>query len=72
MTEDKRDRSPSPLGDELPKSPSGIPGFDEITGGGVPRGRPTLICGGPGSGKTLFGLSFLVQGATASASPACS
>jgi circadian clock protein KaiC len=64
MTEHDRDRSPSPNGDELPKSPSGIPGFDEITGGGLPRGRPTLICGGPGSGKTLFGVSFLVQGAT--------
>jgi circadian clock protein KaiC len=49
--------------DALPKCPTGIDGFDEITGGGLPRGRPTLVCGGPGSGKTLFALSFLVHGA---------
>ncbi len=48
---------------KLKKSPTGIGGFDEITGGGVPQGRPTLICGGPGSGKTLFGMEFLVRGA---------
>jgi len=47
----------------LKKAPSGIAGLDEITGGGLPVGRPTLICGGPGSGKTLLGLSFLVHGA---------
>ena len=46
----------------LPKCPTGIAGFDEITSGGIPRGRPTLICGGPGCGKTLFGLEFLVRG----------
>lgn len=45
------------------KSPTGITGFDEITGGGLPRGRTTLLTGGPGSGKTLFGLRFLVHGA---------
>src|SRR5215471_4609619 len=45
------------------KSPTGIAGLDEITGGGLPAGRPTLICGGPGSGKTLFAMSFLVNGA---------
>jgi len=49
----------------LEKVPTGIAGFDEITFGGLPRGRPTLICGGPGSGKTLFGTEFLVRGATA-------
>jgi circadian clock protein KaiC len=49
---------------ELPKAPSGILGFDEITGGGLPRGRPTLVCGGPGCGKTLFAMEFLVRGAT--------
>src|SRR4030095_1479596 len=38
-------------------------GFDEITGGGLPEGRPTLVCGGPGCGKTLFGLAFLTHGA---------
>jgi circadian clock protein KaiC len=48
---------------ELQKVPSGIDGLDEITGGGLPGGRPTLVCGGPGSGKTLVGLSFLVNGA---------
>ena len=47
----------------LPKSPTGIAGFDEITLGGLPKGRPSLICGGPGCGKTLFGLEFLVRGA---------
>lgn len=46
----------------LPKSPTGISGFDEITGGGLPRGRTALVCGGPGCGKTLFGLEFLVRG----------
>lgn len=48
----------------LPKSPTGISGFDEITLGGLPAGRPTLVCGGAGCGKTLFGIEFLVRGAT--------
>lgn len=48
---------------QLLKTQTGIGGFDEITGGGLPKGRPTLICGGPGSGKTLFGMEFLVRGA---------
>ncbi|HLG99381.1 MAG TPA: circadian clock protein KaiC [Bryobacteraceae bacterium] len=48
----------------LPKSPTGIVGLDEVTLGGLPKGRPTLICGGAGCGKTLFGLEFLVRGAT--------
>jgi len=47
----------------LPKAPTGINGLDEITLGGLPRGRPTLICGSAGCGKTLFGLEFLVRGA---------
>lgn len=47
----------------LAKVPSGIDGLDEISGGGLPAGRSTLVCGGPGSGKTLVGLSFLVNGA---------
>jgi len=47
----------------LAKSPTGIRGLDEITRGGLPAGRPTLVCGGPGSGKTLLGLTFLVNGA---------
>ncbi len=45
------------------KAPTGIAGFDEITGGGLPRGRTTLLVGGPGSGKTLFALQFLMHGA---------
>ncbi len=48
----------------LKKAPTGIAGLDEITQGGLPAGRPTLVCGGPGSGKTLLGISFLVNGAT--------
>ena len=45
------------------KSPTGIEGFDDITDGGLPRGRTTLVSGGPGSGKTIFALQFLVHGA---------
>ena len=48
----------------LPKTPTSIQGLDEITGGGLPKGRPTLICGGAGCGKTLFAMEFLVRGAT--------
>ncbi len=48
----------------LEKTRTGIDGLDEITHGGLPRGRPTLICGRAGCGKTLFGLEFLVRGAT--------
>jgi circadian clock protein KaiC len=47
----------------LPKSPTGIAGLDDITQGGLPTGRPTLLCGGPGCGKTLFAMTFLVNGA---------
>ncbi|MGI4022001.1 MAG: circadian clock protein KaiC [Janthinobacterium lividum] len=47
----------------LPKSPTGITGLDDITGGGLPKGRPTLICGEAGSGKTLFSLEYIVRGA---------
>ncbi len=53
-----------PISKTLPKAATGIQGLDEITGGGLPRGRPTLISGGAGAGKTLFGLEFLVRGAT--------
>src|SRR5579864_4093917 len=48
----------------LPKSPTGIEGLDEITEGGLPKGRPTLICGSAGCGKTLMGVQFLVKGIT--------
>ena len=53
----------------LPKTATGIAGFDEITGGGLPTGRPTLVCGGAGSGKTLFGLEFVLRGATSHREP---
>lgn len=48
----------------LPKAPTGIQGLDEITAGGFPRGRPTLVCGAAGCGKTLLATEFLVRGAT--------
>lgn len=48
----------------LSKSPTGIKGLDEITGGGLPQGRPTLVCGGTGCGKTLLAMEFLIRGAT--------
>ena len=48
----------------LRKERTGIPGFDEITKGGLPAGRPTLVCGSAGAGKTLFAMEFLVRGAT--------
>src|ERR1051325_8926508 len=48
----------------LAKTKTGIAGLDEITLGGLPKGRPTLICGGPGCGKTLFSIEFIVNGAT--------
>src|SRR5687767_12365925 len=47
----------------LPKTPTGVTGLDEITGGGLPFGRPALICGAAGSGKTLLSLEFIVRGA---------
>ena len=47
----------------LPKSPTGITGLDEITGGGLPTGRPTLVCGSAGCGKTMLAMEFLVRGA---------
>lgn len=59
VRDSKRTRAPR----SLPKSPTGIVGFDEITSGGLPRGRPTLLCGAAGCGKTLFGMQFLVRGA---------
>jgi len=48
---------------KLPKAPTGISGLDEITDGGLPRGRTTLICGSAGCGKTLLAMEFLVRGA---------
>ncbi len=53
-----------PLRRVLPKAPTNIRGLDEILGGGLPKGRPTLVCGGAGCGKTLLAMEFLVHGAT--------
>jgi circadian clock protein KaiC len=49
--------------DALAKTPTGISGLDEITLGGLPKGRPTLVCGAAGCGKTLFAMEFLLRGA---------
>ncbi|HET7225178.1 MAG TPA: circadian clock protein KaiC [Candidatus Eisenbacteria bacterium] len=59
---DPRVASRAPLG-ALPKTPTGITGLDEILEGGLPTGRPTLVCGNAGCGKTLMGVCFLVHGA---------
>ena len=53
----------------LPKASTGIQGLDELTGGGLPQGRPTLLCGGVGCGKTLLAMEFLVRGAMDSGEP---
>ncbi len=55
--------SAGPYYKQLEKAPTGIAGLDEITGGGLPKGRPTLITGSAGSGKTLLSMQFLAQGA---------
>ncbi len=59
----KADRSETSPHAGFPKCPTGIRGLDEITGGGLPRGRPTLVCAGAGCGKTLLAAEFLVRGA---------
>jgi circadian clock protein KaiC len=59
----------SPRNEVQGKSPTGIIGFDEMTDGGLPRGRTTLLVGGPGSGKTIFAMQFLVNGARACNEP---
>ena len=53
----------------LPKAPTGIVGLDEITAGGLPAGRPTLIAGSAGCGKTMLAMEFLVRGATEFSEP---
>jgi circadian clock protein KaiC len=55
--------SAEPLEYGLAKCPTGIKGFDEVTSGGLPRGRPTLVCGNAGCGKTILAMEFLVHGA---------
>ena len=57
-----RKKTPSAL-PKLKKAPTGITGFDDVTDGGVPAGRPTLVCGSAGCGKSLFGAEFLIRGA---------
>jgi circadian clock protein KaiC len=63
MHKNQNGKAPSRM-TRLEKSPTGIAGFDEVTSGGVPKGRPTIVCGGPGCGKTMFAVEFLVRGAT--------
>jgi circadian clock protein KaiC len=60
----RRETNTKGKNETLPKAPSGIDGLDEITGGGLPRGRPTLVAGAAGCGKTLLAMEFLVRGAT--------
>ncbi len=62
MTQSKN--TPPRVKPALAKAPTGIYGLDEVTEGGLPRGRPTLICGSAGCGKTLLAIEFLVRGAT--------
>jgi circadian clock protein KaiC len=47
----------------LKKTPTGVKGLDDITCGGLPQARPTIVCGGPGCGKTMLAIEFLVRGA---------
>src|SRR5437899_2285553 len=65
-TNSAKPTSPAAL---LAKCPTGIQGLDEITGGGFPRGRPTLVCGSAGCGKTLLAAEFLVRGAVQFSEP---
>ncbi|WP_341328873.1 circadian clock protein KaiC [Methylotuvimicrobium sp. KM2] len=60
---------PDQISSLFPKSPTGIRGLDDITGGGLPTGRPTLVCGGAGCGKTLLAMEFLVHGAVSYSEP---
>ena len=62
MAKTLKNAKPASNPDKLQKCPTGIKGFDEITEGGLPKNRITLISGGAGSGKTLFGIDFLVNG----------
>jgi len=69
MTNGKTTAAGGSLGRELPKAKTGIHGFDEVSFGGLPRGRTTLLAGGPGCGKTLFATEFLVRGAAEMGEP---
>lgn len=61
MPKQNKSKKPSMIG--LKKCPTGIQGLDEITGGGLPQGRPTLVCGSAGCGKTVLAMEFLLRGA---------
>jgi len=61
--------APGDIGAAVSKAQSGIDGLDEITAGGLPRGRPSLVIGGPGCGKTMFAAELIVQGATSFGEP---
>ena len=63
MSKAFNDKQKGKLIKKLPKTPTGIKGLDEITGGGLPTGRPTLVCGASGCGKTLLSMEFIVRGA---------
>ncbi len=60
----QKKKAQEPQATPLKKCPTGIKGLDDITNGGLPLGRPTLVCGGTGCGKTLLAMEFLVRGAT--------
>jgi circadian clock protein KaiC len=63
MAKMKKSQRPTPVSPILRKCPSGIKGLDQITDGGLPEGRSTLVCGSAGCGKTVLGMEFLVRGA---------
>ncbi|MEO6720493.1 MAG: circadian clock protein KaiC [Ferruginibacter sp.] len=63
MSTSSKTKQPDKLLKRFPKTPTGIQGLDEITGGGLPMGRPTLVCGASGCGKTLLAMEFIVRGA---------
>lgn len=58
-----KDNAGTKIIESIQKIPTGIEGLDDITGGGLPKGRPTLVCGSSGCGKTLFAMEFIVRGA---------
>jgi circadian clock protein KaiC len=62
MDQTSRARTRKPKLPTIRKCPTGVPGLDEVTNGGLPRDRTTLVCGTAGCGKTLFGMQFLVNG----------
>jgi len=64
MSKSKKEEKTTYQFPHLPKTPTGISGLDEITEGGLPTGRPTLVCGDAGCGKTLMSIEFIVRGAT--------